>query len=218
MKNFSTRFLLPLTIALLACASCKDDMPEGPEAFIDNRDGQEYSKVKIGNQVWMGENLNYDPGTSGGLYYDNDSITNHVYGRLYLWETVLNGESPSTLVPSGVQGLCPDGWHLPSIAEWESLKAYLESNDLDGRDIMDTVLWSNLSIPTNSTGFCARPAGTMYDGGESSANINSSTHFMSSTGTLGISLSGMSVNAGGGFSKVTNLGVYNYWSCRCIED
>jgi hypothetical protein len=94
----------------------------------------------------------------------------------------------------------------------------MESNDLNGSDMMDTILWSNLNIPTNSTGFSARPAGTMYDGGESSANINSITELMSSTGVAGSNLSGVSVNAGGGFVKVTNLGAYNYWSCRCLKN
>ena len=219
MKNINILSLI-ISLCVFAVVSCKDDdvTPEEPKTFIDSRDGQEYGQVRIGDQVWMSENLNYDPGTAGGLYYDNDSLTNHVYGRLYLWETVMNGESSSTLVPSGVRGLCPEGWHFPSIAEWDILRTYMDSKGLDGRDMMDTVLWENLNNPTNSTGFSARPAGTMFDGGNSSANINEYTHFMSSTGTPGSALSGVSVNSGGGFQKVTNLGVYNYWSCRCLKD
>ena len=217
---------LIISLCLFAVVSCKDDdvtpkdddTTEKPKTFIDSRDGQEYGQVKIGDQVWMSENLNYNPRATGGLYYNNDSLTNHVYGRLYLWETFMKGASSSTKIPSGVQGLCPEGWHFPSIAEWDILITYMNSKKLDGRDMMDTVLWANINTPTNSTGFSARPAGTMYGEGNSSAHINDYTHFMSSTGTPGSVLSGISVNSGGGFKKETNLGVYNYWSCRCLKD
>lgn len=220
MKNTYT--LLLLSISLFAFISCKDDEETGPaksKPFVDSRDGQEYPTVKIGEQVWMSKNLNYDPGNQGGLYYNNDSVNYHIYGRLYLWETVMNGSNSSTQVPSGVQGLCPEGWHLPSINEWDNLIAYMDSKGLKGLDMMDTILWNNRSVPTNSTGFSVRPAGTMSgNGGAESGNINSYTHLMSSTGVPRSTLEGISVNEAGGFSKETNLGVYNYWSCRCLED
>lgn len=154
--------------------------PGKPNPFIDSRDGQEYGTVQIGNQVWMAENLNFDPGNDGGLYYNNDSVANHIYGRLYLWQTMMNGASPTTNSPSGVRGLCPEGWHFPSIAEWDTLANYLDSQDLGGRDLMYKKLWSGGGVATNSTGFSAKPAGTMWStmgpGSEdkSSANIKMS--------------------------------------------
>jgi len=76
--------------------------------FIDERDGKRYKTIKIGNQEWMAENLNYSTGNS--WCYDNSSGNCNKYGRLYDWETAKN--------------VCPSGWHLPSKSEFESLLSY----------------------------------------------------------------------------------------------
>ena len=51
---------------------------------------------------------------------NNDSI----YGLVYNWAAVMGGYSSSKTVPSGVQGICPNGWHLPSDTEWTILEDY----------------------------------------------------------------------------------------------
>lgn len=95
-------------------------------SFTDVRDGKEYTTVQVGNQCWMKENLNYAAG--GSWCYDNNSSNCDTYGRLYNWTTLMNGSASSSSNPSGVQGQCPDGWHLPSDSEWTELTAYLEGN------------------------------------------------------------------------------------------
>lgn len=103
--------------------------------FTDTRDGNRYSIVTIGNQTWMAENLRYAgsiplssvaSSTIAYRYWPaNDSTVVPYYGYLYNWPAAMNGATSSNENPSGVQGICPNGWHLPSDAEWTQLSDYL---------------------------------------------------------------------------------------------
>ncbi len=77
--------------------------------FRDSRDGKMYKTVRIGNQTWMSENLNYDVG-EGCYCYDNNAANCEIYGKLYTWDAALKA--------------VPPGWHLPSDADWEELVNY----------------------------------------------------------------------------------------------
>ena len=113
----------------------------------DSRDGNLYSYKTIGTQVWMTENLAYLPsvvgpgtGSNSTAYYyvygydgtDVDAAkatANYTtYGVLYNWTAAMNGAASSSSNPSGVQGVCPPGWHLPSDEEWTQLETYLANN------------------------------------------------------------------------------------------
>ena len=89
------------------------------ESMTDPRDGQSYCTITIGNQTWMAENLNYQSPNS--VCFDNNAFYCIEYSRMYLWEEFMNGASSSNNIPSGVQGICPNGWHVPSQAEWQVL-------------------------------------------------------------------------------------------------
>ncbi len=99
--------------------------------FTDTRDGQTYKWIRIGasektgNQVWMAQNLNYD--SPGSRCYDDDVANCNHYGRLYTWDNAMAGASSSSANPSGVQGVCPVGWHVPSDDEWEQLITFVIS-------------------------------------------------------------------------------------------
>ena len=101
--------------------------------FTDDRDGQEYKSVVIGKQIWMAENLNYAASGSkcGSSSAANSPLTDSnteycdTYGRLYDWTTAVNYAYSSISVPSGVQGVCPAGWHIPSDDEWTILTDFV---------------------------------------------------------------------------------------------
>lgn len=85
------------------------------QELIKDFEGNKYTTVKIGDQVWMAENLNslLDPGgdsIESYCFYDDTNYCN-VYGRLYPWSSL-------NISGKGVQGICPDGWHIPSDEEW----------------------------------------------------------------------------------------------------
>ena len=163
--------------------------------FVDERDNREYSWVKIGEQIWMAENLKYLPsvvgpgtGSNSEAYcyvygYDGTSISaakateNYAtYGVLYNWTAAMNGAESSDANPSGVQGICPDGWHLPSDAEWKQLEMYLGMSETDvnstgwrgtveGGKLKEagTTHWADPNAGANNeSGFTALPGGYRY--------------------------------------------------------
>jgi len=142
-------------------------------------DGNVYKTIKIGNQVWMGENLrttHYSDGTAlidgkgvGAIWGDfttkywfvfGDTAAKAPFGLLYTWAAAMNGAASSNNNPSGVQGVCPVDWHLPSKAEWAELVTYLGGSTVAGGKLKDTIHWGTSNIgATNESGFSAIPAG-----------------------------------------------------------
>lgn len=92
-------------------------------------DGHLYQTVVIGTQCWMRDNLrttHYADGTT--VSYQNPGSSEsetQTFGLLYQIGTAMHGASSSTNNPSGVQGICPDGWHLPSKAEFDQMFDFL---------------------------------------------------------------------------------------------
>jgi uncharacterized protein (TIGR02145 family) len=169
-------FLITISLTM---SFCEKDIPEPAsgtltdfrdrETFTDARDGQTYRWVIIGSQKWMAENLKYDT-DSGSWVYDNDSSYADKYGRLYDWETACDA--------------CPDGWHLPSDAEWTELTDYLGGESEAGGPMKeaDTTHWSSPNTEaTNSSGYNALPGGwrNFYTG--HFIDMYTTTHFWSST-------------------------------------
>jgi len=167
-----------------------------PSTFVDCRDNNPYSAIQIGNQCWMAENLNYT--TSNSWCYSNNSVNCDIYGRLYTWYAVMAGEASSNSVPSGVQGICPSGWHLPSDEEWKILEGEVDSQygypdqewngtgwrgaDVGGnlKETGTTHWYSPNTGATNNSGFTALPAGRRSFSG-SFYYLGNSTAFWSST-------------------------------------
>lgn len=118
--------------------------------FTDERDQKTYIWVKIGEQVWMGENLAYKP-ESGFSSYENNESNADAYGYLYDWQTA--------------QNIAPEGWHLPSQSEWKSLTNHLGVHPGSQLKEEDTIHWQTPNADaTNTTGFTALPGGGNFDG------------------------------------------------------
>ena len=113
--------------------------------FSDARDNSSYKYVIIGSQVWMAENLNYE--TEDSYCYKNSADSCAKYGRLY------NGNE--------AKNACPEGWHLPSKAEFETLIAAVGGYGVAGRALKSTSGWAG-SNGTDAYGFSALPAGFRY--------------------------------------------------------
>jgi uncharacterized protein (TIGR02145 family) len=138
----------------------------GMPTFTDPRDSQVYPTVQIGDQCWMQKNMNYQTGNS--WCYDNNSSNCNTYGRLYDWETALK--------------VCPNGWHLPSDAEWQKLVDFL-GGDAAGGKMREpgTNHWKSPNQgATNSSGFSALPGGYRYTNGDF-GNLKFNANFWSAT-------------------------------------
>jgi uncharacterized protein (TIGR02145 family) len=153
---------------------------------VTDYDGNVYNTVKIGNQWWMAENLKTTHYANGvdiqvissssswsGLdtddkamcYYNNSSSNAETYGALYTWAAAMNGIQSSNSNPSGIRGVCPYGWHMPSNAEWNELEDYLGGEFLAGGKMKEigTSHWNSPnSNATNESGFTGIPGGHRY--------------------------------------------------------
>ncbi len=146
---------------------CGNSTKSGKIGKVKDIDGNEYSTIIIGTQVWMTENLKttkYNDGklipnvtvdsiwsklkTDAYSWYNNDSTTTKAtLGALYNWNTINTGK------------LCPTGWHVPSDKEWRHLTDYLGGENVAGSDLKTTTGWNKGGNGTNSSGFSAIPAG-----------------------------------------------------------
>lgn len=166
---------------------CKTETEDDCEygELTDNRDGQTYKTVKIGDQWWMAENLNFDPGQGGSddAKYDwswcyKDNADNCVkYGRLYTWAAAIDSVKLATDVENPldcgygkvcglasadsatlIQGICPNGWHLPSETEWEKLFEVVGGQSTAGNVLKSQTGWESKN-GTDAFGFSAVSAG-----------------------------------------------------------
>lgn len=212
----------------------------GSGTFTDSRDQEVYKWVKNGDQVWMAENLAYKTAT-GSWAYNNDESNVAVYGRLYDWATAMNGYSTSDTNPSGVQGICPTGWHLPSDAEWDQLAGFVSEQkgpytknanyewENVGKHLKSTGtiedndgLWHFYDVTVEGTddfGFSALPGGSRSSTG-TFLNFGEKGYWWSSTETETYPTRAV-VRSLSFHSTFFHWGMGNKvagWSVRCVRD
>ena len=193
-----------------------DGLPCPGIPTLTDINGNVYNTALIGSQCWMKENLRATKfpdnteialGTytsSDPCYYDDSEsdIPLAERGYLYNWSAAIHGAASSSAAPSGVQGVCPNGWHLPSEAEWEALKEYVSAQpeytcggntSNIAKAVASEFWWYNYNggcnpgdqrnSSNNATGFSAVPAGTLGVYGYDDAGY--SAHFWSATENSG---------------------------------
>ena len=129
------------TIALLLICTAAFAQQKG--SFTDARDKKKYKTVKIGEQTWMAENLNYD--AKGSKCYDNKPENCAKYGRFYNYITAMKA--------------CPKGWHLPG-NEWGILLDLAGGHEIAGKKLKATSGWNENGNGTDDYGFSALPGGS----------------------------------------------------------
>jgi uncharacterized protein (TIGR02145 family) len=186
-------------LAALFYIACDDNgvtvVTPDVSTFTDSRDGKVYKKVLIGEQIWMAENLRYEADGSvcfnenGTFWSHKDPVQNcETYGRLYDWNTAMNGEASSSGVTSDVEGVCPAGWHLPSDAEWTELTDFVGVNagtKLKSREFHDEDPPGVTANPdgTDKYRFSALPggAGSYHEGNTSFIHLGWNGYWWTST-------------------------------------
>lgn len=122
------------SFALLACGDSgagaddsniswkRGDKDSDPSVLVDARDGERYRTVRIGDQVWMAENLRFND--TIWMYSLTESSEADEYGRLYTYNAAMAGQD---YIDSGYnEGICPIGWHLPTMAEFDLMKNFVK--------------------------------------------------------------------------------------------
>jgi len=168
MRNKKRIMRLPLLlielIVVFIISSCSSR-----GSFNDPRDGKVYKTVKIGNQVWMAENLAYAPSSGNYWVYNFDDENLEIYGYLYDWNTALN--------------VCPPGWRLPSNKDWKEMEITLGMSQADAEATAgsrgtnegsklagNAALWTEGALVNNEyfdkSGFSALPGGARWGIGD----------------------------------------------------
>jgi len=217
-------------VALALILSCSSDNEGGTSVVYGtpvSYDGEIYETVVIGKQTWMARNLNYD--APGSVCYDNDSANCAIYGRLYKWTTAMDlpeecrGDSDCTdQIKKPHQGICPVGWHIPSVDDWNELDNYVKNwiggMPWTGKYLRAKSGWkeSDWGDGEDSFGFAAlpggfsRPSGSFEEGGCES--IWWSSDFKNSYQSYYFTMSVLYVEIKGGFWNTSSFSV------RCVKD
>jgi uncharacterized protein (TIGR02145 family) len=178
--------------------------------LIDVRNGQKYRAMKISNQTWMLENLNFN--ASGSKCYDNLEANCKKYGRLYNWNTAMKA--------------CPSGWHLPSKAEWDGLSRFVGGEKVTGKHLKAKSGWNDVARRwrddssgngQDTYGFAALPGGGGYSNG-SFYYVGSRSHWWSSNESSSDRAYGRRMHHDRESANWDNTEKSHLFSVRCVKD
>ncbi len=207
------------------------------DTFTDSRDGTTYKTVQIGYQVWMAENLKYlpkvNPPNTVSIYdayyyvygYDGTNVneakatTNYkTYGVLYNWSAAMSGEHSSSANPSGVRGVCPKGWHLPSDEEWDELLSFVNDDINAAYMLKSETGWNYNGNGSNEFGFSALPGGERENVFNNFRNIKNIGTWWSSTEFFSSSIWNRSIEYNYNYVNRHSSRSDFAYSVRCVKD
>jgi uncharacterized protein (TIGR02145 family) len=198
--------------------------------------GKTYKTVIIGTQTWMAKNLDFETPEGSKCYY-NDDANCEEYGRLYIWSTAMSlpQECNSTLSTSDAKcaisakhrGVCPDGWHVPSGADWNALMKFANPSCLDdascdgaGTKLMSVTGWNpanGVPVDADDFGFAALLGG----GGlmnNSFGKLNEVGYWWSASENNALGAYAMCMAYNSKYTVWGNSGKHFLFSVRCLED
>lgn len=197
------------------------------DSIVDSRDGQVYKTVKIGNLNWMAQNLNYEAKDSH--CYDDSLKYCDVYGRLYSWASAIDsaklandkanpqdcGYGKTCKLPEVVQGVCPDGWHLPTSDEWSVLFTEVGGQGSAAKYLKSMMKWNG----TDSVGFAVLPAGSSSQNGYRFSSEGRDAYFWTATEIYdGNDAYFVHMETSNSYVFMYSVEKTNGYSVRCVED
>ena len=200
----------------------------------DPRNSREYKVITIGGQNWMAENLNIGrkipademPDNNGRIEkycYDDSEDNCQVLGGLYTWNEAVQYSRPANKRNSHVQGVCPDGWHIPSEKEWQELSEYLRGEMVAGDKLKNRQYWErpgggNMNQRViDGMGFSALPAGRIDLTGQSYYKGVSTSFWSASQPSSDKAWHRTITTGGSGLYRDASYTGQKY-SVRCIKD
>jgi len=219
ISNTLKHYLRMNKIKLLACMAILTI--QNHAQTVNDIDGNVYRTVTIGTQVWIVENLKTTRYSDGNIvprvstYNETTNAdTINTYGRLYDWDAANHS----------VHKLCPEGWHIPSDAEWTILAEQLGGHDVAGGEMKElgTAHWKSPNKgATNSSGFTALPGGYRFASGTFFSMGVLGSYWSSTTETLASAGQGAwrrLLSANNIELNRYHYGKVNRLSVRCLKD
>ncbi len=187
-------------------------------------EGKTYKTVQIGSQCWLKENLDIgtmiasnselDNQTSNDTIekycYDNDPANCETYGGLYQWE-----EAMQYVTTEGTRGICPEGWHIPTYAEFEILQNAVSGS---GNALKAIGQGTGAGVGTNTSGFSGLLAGVRGYITGNFYNIGDYTNFWSSTEIVVANANYLNLGNGGDNVDLSYSSKSNGFCVRCLKD
>ena len=197
--------------------------------FVTDVDGNKYTFVQIGQQVWMDKNLDVETYRNGDVipqvtdskewaalktgawcYHSNNKANGVIYGKLYNWYAV-----------NDPRGLAPKGWHIPSKAEWTTITTFLGGEDVAGGKMKakGLSLWNSPNLgATNESGFSGLPGNTRYNITGMFGDIGSLGTWWSDTGENGGAWHYFLSRTNERFDRGWATNLESGYSVRCLKD